>query len=197
MNVTNLWIMPATIPEGRKREGKAINHSQTLYSADGNIAEIRKLFAIFASMGKANYDITKQMRADMIKAYCKACEGSWTMQEACAKAVLMPAPRFYITPKQAYNVISTMVKGDFEMVDLYPPLKRKMYYELFDVVMRLTEKREFIGKSLWYIMPFAVIQPASQFFYKPHSLYCIRQEMKNYAGGEEGCLRSHKRKKKK
>lgn len=143
-------------------------------------------------MSKTNYDISRQMQNDLIKAYCKACEGSWTMQDACAKAVKMPAPRFYITAKQAYLVISPMVKGDFGRVNLFAPLRRKMYYELFDVVTKLAEKREFIGKSLWYIMPFAVVQPASQFFVKPHTLYVIRHYLKTGRTNKEGKQGAHK-----
>lgn len=159
------------------------------------------VFRIFAAMSKNNYDISRQMQDDLIKAYCKACaEGSWTMFDACAKAVKMPAPRFYVSAKQAYQIISPMVKGDFERVDLFDPLRRQMYYELFDIVMKLTEKREFIGKSLWHIMPFAVIQPASRFFIKPHSLYVIRQHIKTGKMTEEGKQPPHlnmgKRKKK-
>ena len=132
------------------------------------------------------------MQDDLIKAYCKACDGgAWTMQDACNKAVKMPAPRFYISPKQAYLVISPMMKGDFERVDLLNPLKREMYYELFDVVTRLVEKREFIGKSLWYIMPYAVIQPASQFFISGHTLYCIRRDMKTGRINDEGRQTPH------
>lgn len=142
-------------------------------------------------MSKKNFDISKQMHSDLIKAYCKACDGSWTMNDACAKAVKMPAPRFYITPKRAYQVISRMVKGDLDMLEIPNPLRRKMYYELFDVVMKLTEKREFIGKSLWYIMPYAVIQPASEFFITPHSLYCIRNDIKAGRIDEAGKGRKH------
>ena len=156
-----------------------------------NNCRITKVFGNFATMSKSNYDISKQMQDDLIKAYCKACEGSWTMHDACTKAVNMPAPRFYVTPKQAYQVISPMVKGDFERVNLLNPLRRKMYKELFDVVMRLTEKREFIGKSLWHIMPFAVIQPASQFFISAHALYCIRQDIKTGRMGDNGKQSPH------
>lgn len=152
-------------------------------------------------MGKFNYDISKQMQDDLINAYCKACEGSWTLHDACAKAVKMPAPRFYITAKQAYQVISPMVKGDFERVNLYAPLKRKMYYELFKIVTRLAERPEFIGKSLWHIMPFAVVQPASQFFVKPHTLYVIRHYLKTGRTDKNGKQPPHigtgKRRKKK
>lgn len=151
-------------------------------------------------MSKSNYDISKQMQNDLIKAYCKACENAWTMNDACSKAVRMAAPRFYVSPKQAYLVISPMVKGDFDRVNLFNPRKRRMYYELFDVVMRLSEKREFIGKSLWHIMPFAVVQPASEFFVSPHTLYCIRNDIKTGRMGEDGKQRPHvnngKRKKK-
>jgi hypothetical protein len=66
-----------------------------------------------------------------------------------------------------------------------------MYGELFDVVMRLTENREFIGKSLWYIMPFAVTQPASEFFISPHSLYCIRQGIKMGRINDDGKQNPH------
>ena len=137
-------------------------------------------------MSKLNYDISKQMQDDLIKAYCKACEGAWTMQQACDRAVKMPAPRFYVSAKQAYSVISRMMKGDFEYVDLLTPLRRRMYYELFDVTVRLCEKREFIGKSLWYIMPYAVTQPASEFFVKGHTLYCIRQDIREGRIGDDG-----------
>lgn len=156
-----------------------------------NNCRATKVFSNFAVMSKSNYDISKQMQDDLIKAYCKACDGSWTMYDACAKAVKMPAPRFYVSPKQAYQVISPMVKGDLEMVNLLNPLRRKMYRELFDVVMRLTEKREFIGKSLWYIMPFAVTQPASEFFISPHSLYCIRQGIKMGRINDDGKQNPH------
>jgi len=156
-----------------------------------NICRATKVFSNFAVMSKSNYDISKQMQDDLIKAYCKACDGAWTMHDACAKAVSMPAPRFYITPKQAYQVISPMVKGDFERVNLLNPLRRKMYIELFEVVMRLTERREFIGKSLWHIMPFAVTQPASQFFISPHALYCIRQEIKMGRMSDDGKQSPH------
>jgi len=141
-----------------------------------------------------DYSIQRQMQDDLIKAYCKACDGAWTMQEACSKAVKMPAPRFYVSPKTAYLMISPMVKGDFEKVDLCIPSKRRMYYELFKVVTRLSEKRDFIGKSLWYIVKFAVAQPASEFFVKPHALYAIRQNMKKGRIEDDGRQGRHENK---
>lgn len=140
------------------------------------------------------------MQEDLIKAYCKASANSWTMVEACNKAVKMPAPRFYISPKQAHAVISPMIKGNFDIVNMFCPRKRRMYYELFEVVNRLIEKREFIGKSLWHIMQFAVVQPASEFFIDGHSLYCIRNDIKKGRIDDSGKQSPHinkgKRKKK-
>ena len=146
----------------------------------------------FADMRNMDYAVKRQMQNDLIKAYCKACEGSWTMRDACAKAVKMPAPRFYISPKQAHHFISQMVKGDFEQVDLLcRPLRRQMYYELYDVVIKLSERREFMCKSLWYILQFAVTQPASQFFVTPQTLYCIRNGIKTGRIGEDGKQGAH------
>ena len=142
-------------------------------------------------MCRRDCSISKQMYSDLIRSYCKACENSWTMMEACDKAVRMPAPRFYITPKQARKILAPMMKGDFERVDLYDPLKRKMYYELYDIVINMCEKREFIGKSLCHIVQFAVMQPASQFFIDGHTLYCIRQDIRMGRVTEEGKQRSH------
>jgi hypothetical protein len=133
-----------------------------------------------------DYGISRQMQEDLIKAYCKACDGSWTMEDACAKAVKMPAPRFYVSPKTAYLIISPMVKGNFEKVDLCNPSRRRMYYELYKVVLKLAEKREFVGESLWHIINFAVTQPAPEFFVSPHSLYCIRLNLKKGRIEEDG-----------
>lgn len=95
--------------------------------------------------------------------------------------VKQPAPRYYVTPKQAYQVISPMMKGDFERVDLMAPTRRNLYYSLFEQVIRLSETREFIGKSLFYIMQYAVIQPAPEFFLSPTRARIIRYWVKSGA----------------
>ena len=53
-----------------------------------------------------------------------------------------------------------------------------MYYSLFDKVIELSEKRAFIGKSLTYIVRFAVSQPAPEFFVSHHALHHVRAFMK-------------------
>jgi hypothetical protein len=79
-----------------------------------------------------------------------------------------------------------MVRGNFDHVNMMLPLRREMYYSLFNVVMELSEKRAFIGKSLSYIMAFAVIQPAPRFFISPIRGRLIRGFIKNGVFDENG-----------
>lgn len=143
-------------------------------------------------MSKENYDITKQMQVDLINAYKKVCGSCWSQTQAYERMVEQPAPRYYVTPKQACSVISRMMKGDFERVNMMAPTRREMYYSLFDVVIKLSEKREFIGKSLSYIMKFAVAQPAPQFFISPIRARIIRGHIRNGVFDEEGKVRDEK-----
>ena len=137
-------------------------------------------------MSKENYDISKQMQVDLIEAYKQVYGTCWTQRQAYERMVLQPAPRYYVTPKQACSVISHMMRGDFEFVNMMMPLRREMYYSLFDVVVKLSEKREFIGKSLSYIMKHAVAQPAPKFFISPTRARIIRGHIRNGVFDEDG-----------
>ena len=135
---------------------------------------------------KNDYDISKQFQDDLIKAYNKAAPTSWTQEEAYRKAVKMPAPRYYITPKQALQVLSPMIRGDFEKVELMMPNKRRQYYSLYHKVIELSEKRAFIGKSLSYIVQYAVACPAPEFFVTHHVLAQVRSFLKNGHFDDDG-----------
>lgn len=124
------------------------------------------------------------MQDDLIAAYCKASGSSWSQPDAYKKAVKMPAPRYYVTPKQAYQVIAPMMKGDFERVNLMLPNRRRMYYSLYRKCLELAERREF--KSLWSMMPTAVSSPAPEFFLSWTSLMRIRRWMKTGDINDEG-----------
>lgn len=127
---------------------------------------------------KNDYDISKQFQDDLIKAYKSVAPFCWSQFEAYEKAVKQPAPRYYITPRQAAQVISPMVHGDFRRVDMMLPNKRRMYYSLFEKVVELSEKRAFIGKSLTYIMQYAVTQPAPEFFVTKYAVEQVRRYIK-------------------
>lgn len=139
---------------------------------------------------KNDYDISKQQQDDLIKAYNKVAYQSWTQAEAYRKAVKQPAPRYYVSARQAAQVIAPMVKGDFEHVDLMQPNRRRMYYSLFEKVIELSEKRAFIGKSLTYIVQFAVSSPAPEFFVSASTLHRVRSFLKNGYINDEGKVKT-------
>lgn len=137
-------------------------------------------------MSKSDYSIRRQMQDDVIEAYKQACQGCWTMDEAYKKAAKMPAPRYYVTPKQAYQVVSRMMRGDFNRVDHMKPNRRRMYYSLFHLVNKMCEQRVFCDKSLYYIMQYAVTRPAPEFFCSYITFGWIRRLVKQGEVDDEG-----------
>lgn len=118
------------------------------------------------------------MQHDLIEAYKRVYSKCWSQQEAYERMVKEPAPRFYVSAKQACQVISPMLKGDFDRVNMMLPARREMYYALFDQVTRLSERRSFIGHGLFAIMREAVLQPAPEFFISPKRARTIRGWLK-------------------
>lgn len=121
-------------------------------------------------MTKCNYDITIQMRNDLMDAYRKVYRDCWSQEEAWRRTVKSPAPRYYISPKQAYQVLSKMRKGEGAGVS---GNRERMYNSLMETLNRLARKPEHIGKTLWSIMPFVVIEPAPEFFVEPDTMQKI------------------------
>lgn len=120
------------------------------------------------------------MREDLMNAYREVYTKCHSQREAYIKTVSHPAPRFYITPKRAYNALVLMVKGDFSELKNLDPTKRSMYLELFEKLQQMTQKQEFMGKSLRFICPFLVTQPASRFFISEETFKDIFPSMKKY-----------------
>jgi len=84
--------------------------------------------------------------------------------EAFRKVVNHPAPRFYVTVASAHSVISPMRYGDRSRLETMTPLKREMYEDLFNVVVGLSREERFQGKTLHYILRFAIMEPAPKFY---------------------------------
>lgn len=103
-----------------------------------------------------------------------------SQQEAYERVVSSPAPRYYISHRQAWDKLRLMVAGDFSSVDKMKPIKKKMYYSLFDKMEKMSQRKEFIGKSLWFICQFLVGEPAPEFFLKPDSMKFIFNHYKKY-----------------
>lgn len=141
---------------------------------------------------KNDYDITKQFQDDLIKAYNSVAPHCWFQEDAYRRAVVQPAPRYYISAKQASQVLSPMVRGDFSRVDMMMPNRRRMYYSLLNKVIELSEKRAFVGKSLTYIVQFAVSSPAPEFFVGWETIRKVRTYIKHGQYDDEGRTRNVK-----
>lgn len=109
----------------------------------------------------------KEMRRDLMKAYrevCADCPQGTTQIQVYEMVVNKPAPRFYIDPRSALQVLSPIMRGDRSALEQMKPLRRQMYEDLFEVVMRLSQKKDYWCKSLYIILKDAVLQPAPRFY---------------------------------
>lgn len=137
-------------------------------------------------MSKTDYNITRQLQEDVIAAYIKVSGKAWDYQDAFRQIASMPAPRYYVTAKQAFQIVAPMMKGDFRKVDHMTRNKRRMYYSLFNKAMELSEQHTFRGKSLFYIMQFAVTSPAPEFFLSPNRINNIRHFYRTGVTDDDG-----------
>jgi len=137
-------------------------------------------------MGKIDYRISRQMQLDLRDAYIKVYSSCWSQQEAYEKMVKQPAPRYYVTAKQAYQIISPMIKGDFGKLNKMKPAKQRLYLSLFEATKELIIKPTFFKKSLWFIMHFAVTQPAPEFFIGEERARQIRRWVMSGVLGNDG-----------
>ena len=106
------------------------------------------------------------MYDELMKVYCKVLRefDVRTQTEAFERTVRHPASRFFIETRRAYQNIYPMLRGDFSRIEKMKPLRQEMYMALYDVVVRLSQKRQFWGKSPYYIVKFAILEPAPRFY---------------------------------
>lgn len=131
-------------------------------------------------MPKKNYDITTQYRDDLMQAYREVSAKCWTQEEAWCKTAKHPAPRYYVTPGEAYERMRHMVVGDMTQVDALSDCRRRMYYSMFEKLQEMTQRKETVGMSLWSICQTLVLQPAPEFFITPRTVRYIYQNYKKY-----------------
>lgn len=115
-------------------------------------------------MSRRSFDLVRQQRNDLLEVYRKVCSSCHTQHEAWVKTIHHPAPRYYITPKQAHEMLSPLLRGDYSGVNRLRPHIRDMYLALFDELQRMSQKKDYIGRSLWHICKSLVLRPAPQFF---------------------------------
>ena len=132
-------------------------------------------------MSKTN-EINAQLRKDLMDAIKACSDGSaWFVNQIWKKAVRMPAPRYYVTAKQAYQVLLPMVEGNLTNYRKMSPRRQRLYKSLYDKVMEMADKPQYQGKSLWFMIPFAVGSPAPEFFVSEKWARLIyMEEMRGY-----------------
>ncbi len=131
----------------------------------------------------------EQMKDDLMKVF-REISGNYSCRyqtEAYEQTVQHPAPRFYIDARRAHCVISPMRRGDYSQLDkLSSPLKRQMYLDLFDTVQRLYQKSTYWGKSLYYVLQFAILEPAPRFYIGADMMRLIWKERTRRTRKEAG-----------
>lgn len=122
------------------------------------------------------------MYRDLMAAYRQVVDkyDCHDMSEAFHRAVNSPAPRFYVHPRRAARIIYPMFQGDFRQLQGLKPLKREMYEELFRIVLRMSGQWKYHGKSVGYILSFAILEPAPRFYVSPSMMYKIYNNRREY-----------------
>lgn len=124
-------------------------------------------------MMKEHTNCRKEMEEDLMKVF-REVSASYECRcndEAFRRVVEHPAPRYYIDARRAHQYISPLTRGDRSAIEKLSPLKRKMYEDLFETVLRLWQNSAYCGKSLSFVLQFAVLQPAPR-FYIGHTRMC-------------------------
>ncbi len=113
-----------------------------------------------------NGSFREGMYDELMKVYCKVLReyDVRTQTEAFERTIRHPASRFFVEPRRAHQNIYPMLRGDYSRLEKMKPLRQEMYKALYDVVMRLSQKRQFWGKSPYYIVKFAILEPAPRFY---------------------------------
>lgn len=109
----------------------------------------------------------RQMMQDLMQVYREVVANvplGTTQTEVYQIVVQHPAPRFYIDPRRAHLIISPMMRGDMSGIEKLPELKQQMYHDLYDAVMKVSQKKGFWGKKLYRLLREAVLEPAPRFY---------------------------------
>lgn len=110
--------------------------------------------------------IRQEMNRDLMRIYREVSANSSCRSQKAAYELTInhAAPRFYVDVRWAHQRLSPLMRGDRSTLEQLNPLQRQMYEDLFDVVMRLQQKERFSGRTLHYILRYAVNEPAPRFY---------------------------------
>ena len=121
-------------------------------------------------MSKENFTIIEQMRRDLMTVYRQVYPHCMEQWDAWVRTVESPAPRYYVSAKQACQIVTPMFRGDYRLFNKLSPLRQKMYKSIYDRVEKMSESWQYQGMSIWAIMPHALNSPAPQFFILPQTM---------------------------
>ena len=91
---------------------------------------------------KRSTALKEEMRRDLMRVYRQVtseqrCQHQY---DAYKRVVEHEAPRFYVDARWAQQRIAPMLCGDRSVLDNTTPLVRQMYEDLFEVVVRVSQK---------------------------------------------------------
>lgn len=110
-------------------------------------------------------DYLQDMQRDVYAKYKSVVEqGVSSEMEAFRVTQLMPARRFWVSSDQAYKIIMAMHRGDTSVFNRMPDYRIEMFQEIYKRFVEQRNKRMFIGKKPYYIIPYIVAQEAPRFY---------------------------------
>ena len=108
--------------------------------------------------------IRRQFVSDVCKAMFEARKGFFDVNAAMTKRLCEPAPRFYVTPKHAAEVIYKIIAEGEKALDKYRPLRKQMYLDLYSVYNDFRQKPKFENMPVYKLAEYVVEQQAPQFY---------------------------------
>lgn len=125
-----------------------------------------------------------EMHEDMMRNFREVLNESrpgMGMNELCEATVRRPARRFYISPLQAFKVVSQLRKGNLHCLERMPDYRREMFHEINRMVDEQMTKYEFATKPLIFVVAHVISNRAPRFYVSAESmrrLYYSRQRKK-------------------
>lgn len=121
---------------------------------------------------------TEQRNKELMRAYRRVIESSSfiDLSEISVKVVNSPCSRFWVSEERSMAVISAILKGK-PILDSMRPMKREMYQDMLEIVLRLRNERP--NDPLSDIVSDAVHSPAKKFYMMPRCSIEIIYKIKN------------------
>lgn len=116
-------------------------------------------------------EYARERNADLLRAIrkCFAQCRHISMPEICAKAVKMPASRFWVSPERACTVVAKLDAG--RPLGAMRSTKREMFKEIHRRVCLLRQSMP--SAPLSHLVEIVIHQPAPEFYLAPGTVYLL------------------------